>query len=109
MTRARTRAWCHKSFCESDLKKVPRLALPGFAHPAAQCAVPVSAWDAVVNENEPGSVQKSARGESQIGVHNHLHRFAAIRSSRAILDANEGDRSAVVTALAREQFRQQRG
>jgi hypothetical protein len=35
--------------------------------------VPVSAWHAVINENEPGSVQKSASGESQIGVHIHLH------------------------------------
>ena len=32
--------------------------------------------DAVIHENEPGSVQKSVRGESQIGVHIHLRRFA---------------------------------
>ena len=31
---------------------------------AAQCAVSVCARDAVINDNEPGSVQKSAPGES---------------------------------------------
>ena len=45
---------------------------------AAQRAVSVRARDTVVNENKPGSVQKSARGESQIGVHIHLRRFASL-------------------------------
>src|SRR5262249_5772636 len=36
---------------------------------ATQCAMPVRAWDAVVNDNEPGSPRKSAPCESQIGVH----------------------------------------
>jgi hypothetical protein len=42
----------------------------------AMSALSLGAWHAVINENEPGSVQKSAQGESQIGVHIHLHRFA---------------------------------
>src|SRR5215469_5789645 len=37
---------------------------------------PVHARDAVVNDNEPGSVQKSAPRESQIGVHIQLRWFA---------------------------------
>ena len=34
--------------------------------------MPVRARDAVVNDNEPGSVQKPASRESQIGVHIQL-------------------------------------
>ena len=38
--------------------------------------MPVRAWDAVVNDNEPGSVQKPTPRESQIGVHIQLRWFA---------------------------------
>jgi hypothetical protein len=46
--------------------------------------VPVGARDAVVNENEPGSVQKSAPRESQIGVYIQLP-LVRSRKSLALL------------------------
>ena len=41
----------------------------------AQCAVLARVWDAVINENKPNCLWKSAGGESQIGTHVPLHRF----------------------------------
>ena len=38
--------------------------------------MPVRAWDAVVNDNEPGSVQKPAPRESQIWIHIQIRWFA---------------------------------
>ena len=46
--------------------------------------MPARARDAVVNDNEPGLVQKSAPRESQIGVHIQL-RWFAIEKSLALL------------------------
>src|SRR2546430_91523 len=39
----------------------------------AQCAAFVRTRDAVINQNEPNSLGKSASGESQIGTHVHFH------------------------------------
>src|SRR5262249_4375561 len=72
--------------------------------------MPVHARDAVVNDNEPGSVQKSAPRESQIGVHIQLRWFAVenllparnVESSPA--HAPYFSRATVRTALARERL-----
>src|SRR6516165_6664477 len=67
--------------------------------------MPVRARDAVVNDNEPGSVQKPAPRESQIGIHIQLRWFAVenlllcwerrefSRSRSIFLEGNSSDRA----------------
>ncbi len=52
-----------------------------FDKATAQCAVFVRARDAVINQNEPNSLGKSAGGESQISTHVHLHPFVVAQIS----------------------------